>query len=99
MPYWAILVYDSFVVIASGFFVYYLQHGFQNLVANVERVSLGIGICFVAYMMTFLLFHTFNGVLRFSSFTDLRRVAYSTFTASFIVCFFHLLQIRCGLSA
>lgn len=79
MPYWAILVYDSFVVIASGFFVYYLQHGFQNLVANVERVSLGIGICFVVYMITFLLFHTFNGVLRFSSFTDLRRVAYSTF--------------------
>lgn len=99
MPYWAILVYDSFVVIASGFFVYYLQHGFQNLVANVERVSLGIGICFVVYMITFLLFHTFNGVLRFSSFTDLRRVAYSTFTASFIVCFLHLLQIRCGLSA
>lgn len=99
MPYWAILVYDSFVVIASGFFVYYLQHGFQNLVANVERVSLGIGICFVVYMMTFLLFHTFNGVLRFSSFTDLRRVAYSTFTASFILCFLHLLQIRCGLSA
>lgn len=99
MPYWAILVYDSFVVIASGFFVYYLQHGFQNLVANVERVSLGIGICFVVYMIAFLLFHTFNGVLRFSSFTDLRRVAYSTFTASFIVCFLHLLQIRCGLSA
>lgn len=99
MPYWAILVYDSFVVIASGFFVYYLQHGFQNLVANVERVSLGIGICFVVYMISFLLFHTFNGVLRFSSFTDLRRVAYSTFTASFIVCFLHLLQIRCGLSA
>lgn len=98
MPYWAILIYDSFVVIASGFFVYYLQYGFQNLVANVERVSLGIGICFVVYMMTFLLFHTFNGVLRFSSFTDLRRVAYSTFTASFILSFLHLLQIRCGLS-
>lgn len=31
-------------------------------------------------MIAFILFHTFNGVLRFSSFIDLHRVAYSTFT-------------------
>ena len=26
LPYWCILVYDSITVIASGYFVYYLQH-------------------------------------------------------------------------
>lgn len=45
-----------------------------------------------------MLFHTFNGVLRFSSFIDLRRVAYSTFTASFLVCVFHQIQVCCGLT-
>ena len=45
-----------------------------------------------------MLFHTFNGVLRFSSFIDLRRVAYSTFTASFLVCVFHQIQVYCGLT-
>ena len=98
LPYWCILVYDSITVIASGYFVYYLQHGFQNFVENISRVSLGIGICFAVYMIAFILFHTFNGVLRFSSFIDLRRVAYSTFTASFAVCVLHQVQVKCGLT-
>ena len=98
LPYWCILVYDSVTVIASGYFVYYLQHGFSNLVENIGRASFGIGICFAVYMIAFVLFHTFNGVLRFSSFIDLRRVAYSTFTASFAVCVFHQVQVKCGLT-
>lgn len=98
LPYWCILVYDSITVVASGYFVYYLQHGFQNLVENISRVSLGIGLCFAVYMIAFILFHTFNGVLRFSSFIDLRRVAYSTFTASFAVCVLHQVQVKCGLT-
>ena len=98
LPYWCILVYDSIVVITSGYFVYCLQHGFSNLVENISRVSLGIGLCFAVYMIAFILFHTFNGVLRFSSFIDLRRVAYSTFTASFAVCVLHQVQVKCGLT-
>ena len=98
LPYWCILVYDSIVVITSGYFVYCLQHGFSNLVENISRVSLGIGLCFAVYMIAFILFHAFNGVLRFSSFIDLRRVAYSTFTASFAVCVLHQVQVKCGLT-
>ena len=98
LPYWCILAYDSVTVIASGFFVYYLQHGLADFIEHFSQVSIGIGICFAIYMVAFMLFHTFNGVLRFSSFIDLRRVAYSTFTASFLVCVFHQIQVYCGLT-
>lgn len=98
LPYWCILVYDSITVIASGFFVYYLQHGLSDLIKHLSQVSIGIGICLAIYMVAFMLFHTFNGVLRFSSFIDLRRVAYSTFTASFLVCVFHQIQVYCRLT-
>ena len=98
LPYWCILAYDSVIVIASGFFVYYLQHGFTDLVENINRVASGMGICLLIYILAFVLFHTFNGVLRFSSFIDLRRVAYSTFTASFLVCIFHQVQVFGGLT-
>ena len=98
LPYWCILVYDSVTVIASGFFVYYLQHGLSDLIKHLSQVSIGIGICLAIYMVAFMLFHTFNGVLRFSSFIDLRRVAYSTFTTSFLVCVFHQIQVYCGLT-
>ena len=98
LPYWCIFAYDTLSVLVSGLFVYTLQYGVDNLYTNLNRVGLGIGLCMVLYMLAFFIFHTFNGVLRYSSFIDLRRVARSSFTASIAICVFHQLQIRFGLS-
>jgi len=98
LPYWCIFAYDTLSVLVSGLFVYTLQYGVDNLYTNLNRVGLGIGLCMVLYMWAFFIFHTFNDVLRYSSFIDLRRVAYSSFTASIASCVFHQLQIRFGLS-
>ena len=98
LPYWCIFAYDTLSVLVSGLFVYTLQYGVDNLYTNLNRVGLGIGLCMVLYMLAFFIFHTFNGVLRYSSFVDLRRVAYSSFTASIAICVFQQLQIRFGLS-
>lgn len=98
LPYWCIFAYDTLSVLVSGLFVYTLQYGVDNLYTNLNRVGLGIGLSMVLYMLAFFIFHTFNGVLRYSSFIDLRRMAYSSFTASIAICVFHKLQIRFGLS-
>lgn len=98
LPYWCIFAYDTLSVLVSGLFVYTLQYGVDNLYTNLNRVGLGIGLCMVLHMLAFFIFHTFNGVLRYSSFIDLRRVAYSSFTASIAISVFHQLQIRFGLS-
>ncbi len=98
LPYWCILAYDSFSVVVSGFFVYCLQYGLTNLLENITRVSLGLVVCLVVYMAAFIVFHTFKGMLRFSSFVDLKRVAYSTFTASIAISALHQLQVHCGLT-
>lgn len=99
LPYWCIFAYDTLSVLVSGLFVYTLQHGVDSLYTNLSRVGLGIGLCMVLYMVAFFIFHTFNGVLRYSSFIDLRRVAYSSFTASIAICVFHQLQIHFGLTS
>ena len=98
MPYWCILVYDSFSVLASGLFVFCLQHGFIGLIDHLPQVILGMSICLLVYVAMFFLFHTFNGVLRYSSFIDLHRVAYSTFSAGLIVCLLHQAQVHLGLT-
>lgn len=89
---------DCTSVFVSGLFVYYFQHGGANLISNFGRVSLGLVICLVVYVASFFAFHTFNGVMRYSSFVDLHRVAYSTATASVGVCLLHQLQVRIGLT-
>lgn len=98
LPYWCIFAYDTLSVLVSGLFVYTLQYGVDNLYTNLNRVGLGIGLYMVLYMLAFFFFHTFNGVLHYSSFIDLRRVAYSSFTVNIAICVFHQLQIRFGLS-
>lgn len=98
LPYWCILAYDSASVIISGILVFYLQHGWGSLMENAGRVAMGMCVCLVVYMMAFIAFHTFNGVLRYSSFIDLHRVAYSTFVASFGVCVLHQMQVNLGLT-
>ncbi len=98
LPYWCIFVYDSACVVISGILVYALQHSFSSLVGDIGRVSAGMAICTLVYMIAFLVFHTFNGVLRFSSFVDLHRVGYSALTASIAVAGLHLLQVKCGWS-
>ena len=98
LPYWCILAYDSAAVLASGYFVYYLQHNFIDLMANMGRVTAGTAVCLAVYMAAFFLFQTFNGVLRYSSFIDLRRVACASFSASIIICLCHQVQVHFGLT-
>ena len=50
------------------------------------------------YIVAFMVFHTFHGVMRYSSFIDLHRVAYSTAAAGIGVCFLHQVQVYAGLT-
>ena len=49
-------------------------------------------------MVSFFAFHTFKGVIRYSSFVDLHRVVYSTLTATVGVCLLHQVQVHTGLT-
>ena len=98
LPYWCILAYDSCAVALSWFFVYYLQRGWASLCSDFWRVALGMCVGLCVYVCAFIAFHTFKGVLRYSSFIDLHRVAYSTFAAGAVVCLFHQAQVHLGLT-
>ena len=75
MPYWAVLIFDCSVVLLSNLFVYLLIA--QKLPANNSFWALlgTLIIYLVPYVVGFRIMQTYRGVLRFSSFTDLYRVA------------------------
>lgn len=98
LPYWCILVMDCVIVFLSGLFVFYLQHGWADLVSRFAQVSVGLLVSLILYIVSFFVFHTYNGVMRYSSFVDLHRVAYSTAVAGVGVCLLHLVQVHLGLS-
>lgn len=80
LPYWCILFIDCAIVIFSGYFGYYMEIGGYSFAINFWKMSLGLLIGLVPFIIAFHSLHTYSGIIRYSSFVDLQRVA----TASLI---------------
>lgn len=98
LPYWCILLIDCASVYLSGLIVFYIQYGGLTLAQHFWPLTLGLLLCLGVYMVSFFAFHTFKGVIRYSSFVDLHRVVYSTLTATIGVCLLHQIQVHAGLT-
>ncbi len=76
LPYWVIFLLDCAIVLASGIIVYWMFHKSALLVENFWQVIYTL-LCFVTLSIVgFRVFHTYSGVMRFSSFVDLMNVVY-----------------------
>lgn len=98
LPYWFILLIDCASVYLSGLIVFYIQHGGLTLAQRYWPLTLGLLLCLGVYIVSFFAFHTFKGVIRYSSFVDLHRVVYSILAATVGVCMLHQVQVHAGLT-
>lgn len=98
LPFWCILLMDCAIVFLSGYFVFYILHGETVLRQQIVQMSLGLLVCLILYIIAFFAFHTYKGVMRYSSFVDLHRVAYSTIAAGIGVCILHQIQVHTGIT-
>ena len=74
LPYWGILTLDCIMVFFATVWIYTLGNGTITAIHNWQSlVTVGLLHC-VCYMVGFRLFHTYSGVVRYSSFIDLLRV-------------------------
>lgn len=96
LPYWCILAMDCAAVFLSGLAIYYLKYGGLSLAEHFWQLALGLGICLLAYVVAFFAFHTFRGVMRYSSFVDLSHIAYSNIAAGVFVCLVHQVEAYFG---
>ena len=77
LPYWGIYAIDSLILLLSGCGIYFLDYGVTGVVRNYQLFAYLLLISWVAYSVGFRLFHTYSGIIRYSSFVDLQRVAYA----------------------
>lgn len=98
LPYWCILALDCFAVAFSSYFVFYVQHGAMSLVQNFWLITFSLLVSLVVFVISFASMHTFLGVMRFSSFIDLRRLACSNFVSFVIICLLHQVQVHFNLT-
>ena len=78
LPYWCIFFFDSLLVFLSFLLVY------QQIYSGAETLSVLWQLCSMCaiyaafFAVGFKMFHTYDGILRYSSFVDLQRVGYAS---------------------
>ena len=88
LPYWGIILLDCLSLLFSGLLVYALNNGLVPTASVFWHLSLTLVVCLVPYLVGFRLFHTYSGIIRYSSFVDLQRVGFATlFGAVCVVAF------------
>lgn len=85
LPYWSILILDCLFVVFSGLLAYTVHHGSEATFRVFPPLVLTLGVFLLCFIVGFRIFHTYQGVMRFSSFSDLMRVSTAVITAIVLV--------------
>ncbi len=80
LPYWGILLLDCLIVFCADFLVYALNNGVLFTLQHFGVLAGAFGFYLVFYIIGFRLFHTYSGVIRYSSFVDLQRIGFAMLT-------------------
>ncbi|MBD5421072.1 MAG: polysaccharide biosynthesis protein [Bacteroides sp.] len=91
LPYWSILLLDSAFVLFSGLLAYTVHHGAEQTSEVFVPLVWTLGVFLVCFVISFRIFHTYDGVMRFSSFRDLMRVTFAVVCAIVLVFLVQLL--------
>ena len=95
LPYWCIFMLDCAIVFFSYLALFKVVNGGARTLSVLWQVTVMNLALTVFYAIGFKLFHTYDGILRYSSFVDLQRVGYATVFGAVLsyIAHFFLLQI------
>ena len=75
MPYWCVLLIDSIVCFLSGVLVFWLYYRGSVVSENIVGLTGTLLLFNLCNLIAFRWFRTYSGILRYSSFVDLRKMA------------------------
>lgn len=77
LPYWCIFWIDCAVIYISYLFIYQQINSGAKALGILGQLSMLFAIFTLFHAIGFRIFHTYDGILRYSSFIDLQRVFYA----------------------
>lgn len=75
LPYWGVLLVDVTIVFIAAFFAHALKNGAQFVIDHFVGTVWTWIFYMIFFLVGFRVLHTYSGVVRYSSFIDLMRVA------------------------
>jgi FlaA1/EpsC-like NDP-sugar epimerase len=77
LPYWSIFVLDMLILLASGIISYWIFTNWADLTMRMPTLLASLFVYLCLSVIGIRYFHTYAGIVRYSSFIDLMRVAYA----------------------
>ena len=94
-PHWCVLLLDSAILFLSGVFVYWCFNRGTALQLNFWPLTHLMLLCVGVHFIFFAIFRTYSGIIRYSSFNDLIRVAQAMGCSALAVIAVHFFTNSC----
>lgn len=94
-PHWCVLLLDSAILFLSGVFVYWCFNRGTALQLNFWPLTYLMLLCVGVHFIFFAIFRTYSGIIRYSSFNDLIRVALAMGCSALAVIAVHFFTNSC----
>lgn len=91
LPYWCILALDCIAIVIAGMIATYIAEGGDVLARNFWNYLLMFVCSLPLFVVGMRMFHTYSGIMRYSSFVDLLRISGALVVGFFLNCV--LLQV------
>ena len=75
LPYWCILALDSLAILFAGIVATYIAEGGDALADHFWGYFFTFVCTLPLFMVGMRIFHTYSGIMRYSSFVDLLRIS------------------------
>ena len=89
MPYWVMFMIDCLICYVSCVFTFALFFRASVALGNIILISKTMMLYMIFNIIAFKRFHTYSGIIRYSSFVDLQRVGYAMASAFFVAWVVH----------
>ncbi len=96
LPYWCIMIFDLMVCFLSGVFIVWLWHPASDVLATWPQLMHTLGLFAVLNFISFRVFHTYSGVLRYSQFVDLMRATNACVLSMLLASIFSICALNFG---
>ena len=91
LPYWGIILLDCCLILFSALLVHTLNNGVLSTLDILGHLLVTLLVCLIPYLVGFRLFHTYSGIIRYSSFVDLQKVGFAVLFGLICVVVFQAL--------
>lgn len=85
LPYWCVLAIDCIIIVVAGMLATYFVQGGESITSNFWRILRTWVLTLPFFIVGMRMFHTYSGIMRYSSTIDLMRQAFALMVGFILV--------------